>query len=182
MPLTFSLQLLASLVCVVAAVVMLRADAGRRNRVAHLVLLATMAVLTLVGHNVGVAVACALVLAGTAAVVQRRGRERATRTCALDVAACSGLVLLMGASHLLMASGHRADPPTSDHGMHHAAHALMPGTADHALGLLVLAVALIAAWSIARRGATTPRRRRADSAAPWAMMLGMAAMVAMPGV
>ena len=61
-------------------------------------------------------------------------------------------------------------------------HALIPGTADHALGLLLPAAALIAAWVIARRDVTPPRRGRAGSVAPWAMMLGMAAMVALPGV
>ena len=182
MPLTQSLHLLASLVCVAAAVVMLRTDGGRRHWAAHLVVLTTMVVLTLVGHSVGVSFACALVLAGTAAVVHRRGRERATRASAVDVAACSGLVLLMAASHLLMASGHGADPVTSDHGLHHDVHAMIPGTADHALGLLVPAGVLIAAWALARRDATLTRPGRGVTAAMWAMMLGMAAMVALPGM
>jgi hypothetical protein len=182
MSLMTSLHLLASLICVAAAVVMLRSDDGRRNRGAHLLVLAAMVVLTMVGHSVVVAFACALALAGTAVVVHRRGGERATRACALDVAACSGLVLLMAASHLLMASGHGADPATGDHGLHHEVHALIPGTADHALGLLLPAAALIAAWVIARGGVTPSRRGRAGSVAPWAMMLGMAAMIALPGV
>ncbi|MET1059725.1 MAG: hypothetical protein ABWX84_09015 [Nocardioides sp.] len=176
------LHLLASLVCVVAAVVMLRADAAGRNRVAHLVVLTTMVVLAVVSHSVGVAFACALVLAATAAVVRRRAGERASRACAVDVAACSGLVLLMAASHLLMAGGHGADPATSDHGLHHDVHALIPGTADHALGLLVPAGVLITAWVLARRDATATRPGRGVTAATWAMMLGMAAMVALPSV
>ena len=182
MPLMTALHLLASVTCVAAAVVMLRVDDVRRNRGAHLLVLATMVALTLVGHSVGVAFACALLLAGTAVWVHRKGREQATRACALDVATCSGLVLLMAASHLLMASGHGADPATAGHDFHHEVHALVPGTADHALGLLLPAAALIAAWVIARRATSPSRRRRADTAAPWAMMLGMAAMIALPGM
>ena len=182
MPLMSTLHLLASVTCVAAAVVMLRSEDGRRNRGAHLLVLAAMVVLTLVGHSLVVSFACAAVLAGTAAVVHRRARDRSGRMCALDVAACSGLVLLMAASHLLMASGHGADPATGHHGLHHEVHALIPGTADHALGLLLPAAALIGAWVIARRDVTPPRRGRTGSVAPWAMMLGMAAMVALPGV
>ena len=181
MPLTTSLHLLASVVCVLAAVVTVRSDEGRRNRAAHLLVLAAMVVLTLGGHSIAVAFGCALVLAGIAIVVHRRGGDGASRACALDVATCSGLVLLMAASHLLMASGHGVDPATADHGLHHEVHALIPGTADHALGLLLPAAALIAAWVIARRD-VTPLRGRAGSVAPWAMVLGMAAMVALPGV
>ena len=75
MSLMASLHLLASVICVAAAVVMLRSDDGRRNRGAHLLVLTAMVVLTVVGHSVAVAFACALALAGTAAVVHRRGRR-----------------------------------------------------------------------------------------------------------
>jgi hypothetical protein len=180
MSLTALLHLLASATCVVAALVMLRADGERRNRGAHLLVLASMVVLALLGHSVAVALGCAVVLAGAALVAHRRGRDRDSRACALDVATCSGLVLLMAASHLLMASGHGADPATGDHGLHHEVHALVPGTADHALGLVVPAAALLAAWVIARRAAVPSRRGRTGTAAPWAMMLGMVAMIALP--
>ena len=182
MPLMTAAHLLASATCVVAAVVMLRVDDVRRNRGAHLLVLTTMVALALMGHRVAIMFACALVLAGTAVVVHRRGGAADSRACALDAATCGGLVLLMAASHLLMASGHGADPATGEHGLHHEVHALIPGTADHALGLLLPATALIAAWVIARRATTPLSRGRAGTAAPWAMMLGMAAMIALPGV
>lgn len=87
------------------------------------------------GHNIGVAFATAVALAGTAIVVYQRGRNRDTHACALDVATCSGLILLMAASQLTSTHGSHLAP--SEHGLYHDVHAMVPGNADHALGLLI---------------------------------------------
>ncbi|NUS50075.1 MAG: hypothetical protein HOQ22_03410, partial [Nocardioidaceae bacterium] len=100
----------------------------------------------------------------TAAVLSRaRGRE--DRACALDVAVCGALVLLMTVPLVLGAA-----PGAGQHAGH--AHG------DHRLVLAAQVVVLLGAWAVSRRRLVPgPSLTRVARAAPWAMALGMGAMI-----
>lgn len=170
------LHLLAGLACLVASLVMLGAARTRAGRAGHAVVAVTMTALVVAGHSVPVAIGCAVALA-TTAVVLSRARDREGRACSLDVAVCSGLVMLMAVPLLLTASGHGASPAPGEHGLHAEMHSAIPGHGDHQLILAVVALLLVGAWAVSRRrlppGASTLTAR----VAPWAMAVGMGAMI-----
>jgi len=109
------------------------------------------------------------------AVVLARSRDRSARVCALDVAACSGLVLLMAVPVLLGALGHGESPASGEAGLHARVHAVVSGEADHQVLLALVAAARVTTWTMARRRhslATAPR------AAAWVMMAATGLMAA----
>jgi hypothetical protein len=101
-------SMLASLVCVVAAMVMLGAARGPASRAAHAVMLGVMVVLALGMQGLFVSICCAVALVATAGVLLRRRPDAEARLCALDVAACAALVALMGASDRMTRSCWRS--------------------------------------------------------------------------
>jgi hypothetical protein len=148
----------ASLVCVVAATVMLVAARGAASRVAHGVMLGVMVVLGLGMQSLLVSSCCALVLVATVAV------------CAVDVAACAALVTLMGASSLIGGAGR------SSRGMQMAGVRSVGASGPVWSALLVgVAILLVVGWAMAH---PPPRRTgRAGGVAAWSMMLAMVAML-----
>ena len=172
------LHAVAAVVCVLAAVAMVGTSRSRRVRAGHVVTTVAMVALSLWMHSIAVTVmaAVALTLTATALVLAERSEE--SRACALDLAACAGLVVLMAVPALLAASGHSAMPAAGEDGLHARVHAMVPGSADHAVGLFLTAAALVAVWAVARRRHPDPRSGSTSSAAAWLMMLAMAAMVA----
>ena len=162
---------LATLGCVVAAVLMLVRARGTLPRAAHGVVLAGMVVLAVTEHQAVVVLGVVAVLVATAALIAPR------TDAALDVAACAGLALLVHGPAALL--GHTAAPGPDEHGLHAQVHAAIPGGVDHQVGLALLAAGLTVAWCLAAR----PRRslEREVSPAPaarWLMGLAMAAMAA----
>ena len=175
MPLT-DLHLLAGVACLVASLVMLGAARTAVSRVGHAVVAVTMTVLVVAGHSVPVAIGCAVVLAATA-VALSRARDREGRACSLDVAVCSGLLMLMAVPLLLNASGHGAAPAPGEHGVHAEVHAAIPGHDDHRLVLAVVTVLLVGAWVVSRRRLPDNGSTLTARVAPWAMAVGMGAMI-----
>ena len=169
------LHLVAGTACLVAALVMLRGARTRATRAGHAVVVATMAVLLVAGHSVPLAIGCALALAATA-VALSCARSREDRAGSLDVAACSGLVMLMVIPLLLAASGHGAPAP-GEHGVHAGVHAAIPGHEDHQVILAVLTLLLVGAWAASRRRLPPDGSTLTARVAPWAMAVGMGAMI-----
>ncbi|RYP87727.1 hypothetical protein EKO23_04870 [Nocardioides guangzhouensis] len=169
------LHLLAGLACLVAALVMLSGARSRASRTGHAVVVATMAALVVAGHSVPVALGCAVALAATAVVLSRT-RDSEGRACSLDVAVCSGLVMLMALPLLLAASGHGAPEP-GEHGLHAGMHAAIPGHEDHQLVLGAVTLLLVGAWAVSRRRLPSDASAPAARIASWAMAVGMGAMV-----
>jgi len=174
MPLT-GVHLYAGLACLVAALVMLSGAHSRATRAGHAVVVGAMGVLLVAGDSVSVAVGCAAVLAVTAVALSRTS-HREGRTCSLDVAVCSGLVMLMALPLLLTASGHGAPPP-GEHGLHAEMHTAIPGHEDHQLILAVVALLLVGAWAVSRRRMPSEASTLTARLAPWAMAVGMGAMM-----
>jgi len=176
--LTSTPHLVAAVVCVVAAAVMLGRARGREVRAAHTVMLGCMVALALFMGSLIVVLGSAVLLALTAALVVVRSRDQAAHRCAVDLAACSGLVLLMAAP-LLMA-GHAEAPAPDSHGVHAGVHSMIPGRADHTVLLVALSASLVVAWASARalwaRGSLAQR----VDVTGWLMMATMGVMVATP--
>ncbi len=166
MPLT---TMVASLVCVVAAAVMLGAARGRASRAAHAVVLGVMVVLALGMQAMFLAFACAAVLVATAAVLLHRRPDAEARQCALDVAACAALVALMGASSTTGRAG--PTPGRTEMASMHAS-----GPSDPFLSALLVGatVVVLGGWAVKQR--RDRRTGRAGGIAAWPMMLGMAVM------
>jgi hypothetical protein len=176
-----ALHLAAALACTAAAVVMVSGARSPVVRRAHVLVVLVMGVLVLAMHSLAVTLACAAALVVTAVVLLLRGRrDREAQACAVDLAVCGGLTMLMGVPLLLAAAGHAAAPAPHEHGLHAELHAAIPGGADHQVLLVALALALVAGWAWIRGHQPPERqaRRRGSSAAPWTMMLAMLAMVA----
>lgn len=157
----------AQLVCVAAAAVMLVQSRTRRVRLAHLVMLVVMAAL-LVAHGVVAALASAVALAVAGAVLLV-GRRRGDASCALDLAACAGLVALMGLSTLGRA------------GAHHAHHLAVSGGAASGQRWLVVALAglVVLTWAALRTRLPDHPRGWPTSAPAWTMVAAMSAMAVM---
>ena len=145
MPLT-TMHLLATAACVVAAALMFVRARGTLPRAAHGVVLGGMVLLAVTEHQAVVVVGVVGVLVATAAAIAPR------TDAAIDVAACAGLALLVHGPAALL--GHAAAPGPNEHGLHARAHAVIPGGADHQIGLALLAAGLATVWFLAAR----PRR------------------------
>ena len=105
-----------------------------------------MVLLAVTEHQAVVVVGVVGVLVATAAAIAPR------TDAAIDVAACAGLALLVHGPAALL--GHAAAPGPNEHGLHARAHAVIPGGADHQIGLALLAGGLATVWFLAAQ----PRR------------------------
>ena len=181
MSLTETGHLAAAATCVVAALVMAMRSRSASVRWAHVVLVVGMVLSAFAMHSIVVLLGCAAALVATAAVLVARADSRG-QVCAVDLTACASLAVLMAVPVLLASGGHGSPGalvPEDGDGLHAAAHAAVPGTHDHQLGLGLMAVGAVMMWLVLRRRVTGEGGASRPGAAPLLMMGSMALMVAL---